>query len=497
MSAAARAGGVHASDAPSTANIVLPGHGWLPEPKLRFHPARPDDKSAHPLEGLLEFGPYSQATINQIMDPIRVAVIAPAGEVRVLGNLLRELEAPHNPSERPQYLRPFPGFSRIFRLRVRAARGAVLELPAEIDAELERSPRPHVALAERLTRTVALLAGCRSEYDVAILYLPERWSVAFKVAGQEDFDLHDYLKALTAIQDIPLQIVRDSENGALSYRDRCSVMWRLGIALYCKAGGVPWRLADADEGTAYVGLSYALKPNTAGGRPFVTCCSQVFDADGAGLEFIAYAPDDVQVEDGINPFLGRSEMRRVMARSLNLYQRRHAGRIPRRIVVHKNTEFKREEVDGCFDALRATDGIHLVQVQDDSAWRGVLIDPPRAGQTQGSPGMYPLLRGSYLPIARYETLIWTQGDVPEVAQGDHFYKEGKGIPAPLKLRRWAGHGGWEESCRDVLGLSKMDFNSDALYNRLPVTLGFAHTLAKVVKRMPRIDSRPLPVRLLM
>jgi hypothetical protein len=73
----------------------------------------------------------------------------------------------------------------------------------------------------------------------------------------------------------------------------------------------------------------------------------VLDADGAGLEFVAYETDDIHLERD-NPFLSRSDMRRIMARSLALYQRRHGGRSPKRVVIHKSTDFKPDEVDGCF-----------------------------------------------------------------------------------------------------------------------------------------------------
>ena len=65
------------------------------------------------------------------------------------------------------------------------------------------------------------------------------------------------------------------------------------------------------------------------------------------------------------------------------------------------------------------------------------------------------------------------------------------------LRRFAGHGGWEQGCLDVLGLTKMNWNTDNLYDRLPVTIGFAQTLARVVKRLDRIGSQPFQFRLFM
>ena len=470
---------------PST-SVVLPGHGLLAEPELAFHPDRPGDRSPHPLNGLLEYGPFSRALVNTVIDPIRVATITPAGEGAQLAALVREFEASHQPRERRQYLPAFPGFQRVFGVRI-VPSGANVELPPTVDGELEAATKPHLVLGERLAHAVAALEAARNEFDVVLIYLPERWERAFEGERDEDFDLHDFLKALTAMRGIPSQIVR--EGSAVSYFCRASVMWRLGIAIYTKAGGVPWKLADADPDTAYIGLSYAIRPQE-GERPrFVTCCSQVFDADGAGLEFIAYETDDVTIERR-NPFLSRAEMRRVMARSLSLYQRRHAGRPPRRVIVHKTTEFKREEVEGCFDALEIAEVVELVQVKQEGSWRGIKIE----GKLR--PAGYPLDRGSYLQLGDRDVLLWTQGDAPAVAAGS-FYKEGKGIPGPLELVRFAGHGGWDEHCRAVLGLTKMNWNNDALYDRLPVTLGYAQVLARTVKRMPRLAARPYPFRLFM
>jgi argonaute-like protein implicated in RNA metabolism and viral defense len=91
------------------------------------------------------------------------------------------------------------------------------------------------------------------------------------------------------------------------------------------------------------------------------------------------------------------------------------------------------------------------------------------------------------------------GNLPEVTPDGRtdFYKEGKGIPEPLLLVRHAGTGSMDDVCREVLGLTKMDWNNDGPYDRLPVTLSFAQTLAKVVKRMPRLEPRSYAFRLFM
>jgi hypothetical protein len=473
--------------------FILPAYFRSDEPDLLFHPDRPQDRDPHPLVGLLQFGPYSRSLINSVLDPIRVATIFPNGFKGRVRALFRELEQRHFPRERKNYLIEFPGFTRIFGLRVMlASEEAHVELPTSIEQEVLGAKQPHLRLAEMLTTTINRLSAVRHEFDVLMIFFPDRWEQAFR-SKDDDFDLHDYIKAINASRGIPTQIIREAR--ALQYHCRASVMWRLGIALYCKAGGVPWKLADHDQETAYIGLSYALRFNEEGRVTFVTCCSQVFDADGAGLEFVAYETDDVHIERG-DPFLSRTEMRRVMARSLMLYQRRHAGRTPKRVVIHKTTEFKPDEVNGCFDAWSACEGIDLYQIQQDTLWRGILIDPPRtASQKAGTPAAYPCSRGTSLQLGTKELLLWTQGNV--TINSKNFYKEGKGIPHPLLLKRFAGHGGWDEQVRVVLGLSKMNWNNDSLYDRLPVTLSYAKTLARTVKRMPTILSRPYEFRFFM
>jgi hypothetical protein len=481
------------------ASFALPGHQRLPEPDLVFHPERIQDRHAHPLRGLLDFGPYSRSLINPVLDPIRIATLAPHGEGRRLHGLIKELGAEHRPGERKTYLPPWPGFSEVFGLRAVAAErdSAHVELPAELDHDLAASNQPHALLASTLTRALRSFTSAGLDYDLLLILLPDRWSDAFYGGEHDNFDLHDFVKAQLAMINLPSQVVNDGRSSALSYFCRASVAWRIGLALYCKAGGVPWKLADAEPEVAHIGLSYALRPHAENGERFLTCCSQVFDADGAGLEFVAYETAEYRIF-GSNPYLSREAMRRVMARSLVLYQNRHAGRAPRRVIVHKTTEFKPREVEGVFDALGNLATIDLLQIKDDSGWRGLRIDRPRNPRdSRGEPASYPLERGTLLPLGGSDALLWTAGDTPEVANGKHYFKEGKGVPTPLMLVRHAGRGGWEDTTSAVLGLTKMNWNNDALYDRLPVTLGFAATLAKTVIHMDRLGPRPYPVRLFM
>jgi hypothetical protein len=185
-------------------------------------------------------------------------------------------------------------------------------------------------------------------------------------------------------------------------------------------------------------------------------------------------------------------MRRLMSRSLELYQRKHAGHSPQRLIVHKTSHFTANEIDGAFDAIPPKINLELLQIIQNSEWRGIKFIQ-KVGEK--IPDSYPLSRGTYLQIAPQEVLLWTQGNV--VLNGRNYYKEGKGIPAPLRIRRFSGEGGWDRNCQAILGLTKMNWNHDALYDRLPVTLGYAQVLATTIKRMSKLVNKPYEFRYFM
>lgn len=458
-------------------NAELAKHIAIPEASLAFHPERVSDTDIHPLRGLLRFGPYSSGTLP---DPIRVATIAPSGDQKNLFDFLKSLRANLKPGERRDYLEEWPGFQRVFGVHIAAAdHQCHMQLDKSTDEAIRESASPHVILSEHLVRAIGALDTYRNHFDVLFIYLPQRWSAGFEGPAGDDFDLHDYLKALSASKGIPVQVIR--EDRAPAYRDRASVMWRIGIALYAKAGGVPWKLSQTEPGTAYIGLSYALRSSGQADDRFVTCCSQVFDSGGAGLEFIAYDVDEVRI-DRKNPFLSQTEMFRVMTRSLDLYRRRHAGQSPRSIVVHKTTEFKPEEADGCLEAFHLCDSVDLIQIVQHVGWRGVAISQDGAGR-KGKASAFPIARGSLLTISPKEALLWTHGNVEGVSTKGSYFQGARSTPQPLRLIRHAGHGPWEPTATSILGLTKMDWNNDALYDPLPVTISYAGVLARIVKRM--------------
>lgn len=460
----------------------------LDEPELAFDPVDSLQRELNPLVGLARHGPFSSREWPSDAAGIRVALLAPAPDLQRLRDLLNDIWTPSHPAERRDYLPEYPGFKQAFRTTLGPAdQAAQLPLDDRLDDLLADSPIPHRVLADSLIDSLRQLQVVRGLFNVIVFYLPPRWKRAF-TAG--DFDLHDEVKAHAAQLGLATQIVTDQ---AISYRCRASVGWRLGQALYTKAGGIPYKLATnaglLDPQSAFVGIAYATRRSDDGSTSFTVCCSQVLDAAGGGMDFVAF---DISGDvDPRNPLLSRPQMRTVLSASLSIYADRAVGTRPRRLVVHKLTPFTTEEIAGCADAWGGTHDLECLTLTR-SPWRAAQATPGRP-----KPWGYAIDRGTLLPLDSYSRLLWVSGNAPKatLSGSTNYLQGGKGTPRPLLLTRWAGRGDLTQAAAEVLALTKIDWNNDALYDALPATVRYAQLLAGVVKHVPSLPPIPFDYRL--
>lgn len=469
----------------------LPNYAVVPECALSFHPANAGLKATHPLRGLADFGPYSRGMSPALVAaPLRLAFVTIEGHASRLRDYLNSLEVQHTSEARSGYFPPFDGFEAVYgiSLQVPQQRGDSVVLIRESDArEALTRPEPEREFLELLARSIRELMQRRAEFDVVVFYFPQFLESVFRVSNDVyDFDLHDAVKALTATVGLPSQVILDR---SIDFADRCSVLWSLSLALYTKAGGIPWKLVNAaPHRTAFVGLSYVLRHET-GRQSILTCCSQLFDDVGHGFQFLLFTADEIKWV-GRSPFLTRAGMRRLLTRTLELYLRQ-AGELPSRVVVHKTTQFTRDERDGAGEALGNVGGYDLLQIQESTAWLA-------AKGRQGSATAFPVDRGTVLPLSRYSFLLWTQGDAWGIAERNRsYFQEAKGVPHPLLITQHAGETSLLDSANELLALTKMNWNTSRLYNNLPVTIGSASTLGRVSKYMPDYSALPYQFRLFM
>lgn len=468
----------------------------LREPLLTFSSDAPSLVDTHPLRGLVTHGPYSKNSFASITDRVRVAIVGTECGLEDRRHVLQNVKNPQWPSDRKNYVPPYPGFKELFNVPlVPATKTAQLTWSAHLDklGPGSLTDRVRRSISERLRQ----LAAVREEFDLAVIHLPDSWSPGLQGDG---FDAHDELKAIGAELSIPTQVINDR---TFDFQYLASVSWRLAIALYVKAGGTPWRLAPLDglpPDSAYIGLAYALRGDSTDAR-FVTCCSQVFDADGGGMQFVAYDARDPLEDSDVarrNPYLSRADMRAVLARSLGLYRRRNGGSVPQRVVVHKTTAFKDDELAGISDALAVVKEIECVQVARDVKWRGVWLQAPQKEGRTSEPHGYPVHRGTMIPLSGTSALVWVAGNAPSVARhGNNYYQGGKSIPSPLLMTRYMGRGPLELIATEILALTKMDWNNDALYDPVPVTIRYSQRLARTIANVPTLPRSVYPYRMFM
>jgi len=307
-----------------------------------------------------------------------------------------------------EYVPEYPGFKAVFHVGLTSAPAdAHIKWPDHLD-QLPGDGPVTARLMFAMDTALQRLDLVRDKFDVVLVHFPETWNRATRSTS---FDAHDALKALGAKYNIPTQVLNDR---VFTFRHKASLAWRLATALYVKAGLTPWKLAPLDgvpADTAYIGLAYALRGDQRDAH-YVTCCSQVFDMDGGGMQFVAFeARDpvtDIQ-EARRNPFLSRDDMRAVLARSLALYQTRSGGRLPKRMVIHKTTAFKDSEIEGAFDALTGVQEVECIEVGAASCWRGVWLIPTGRRDHPSRPSGYPVPRGTMVVRSGNSALVWVAG----------------------------------------------------------------------------------------
>ena len=279
---------------------------------------------------------------------------------------------------------------------------------------------------------------------------------------QEDVlkrDLRNALKARALALRLPIQIVTPSLTiDSASNQDPATRAWNFSVALYYKAGGVPWRLPIGDLETCFVGISFHHFRTTK--RHVVhSSLAQAFSSEGEGFairgEGVPADPDQRR-----NTKLTEEQARLLGAMVLNEYRSR-TGSSPLRFVIHKTSEFVEEEVSGFRDAFRDIPIVSMVTLIP-SAFRLLRF------------GSYPPNIGTVCTVNRDRTFLYTSGYMPSLNTypGPH-------IPQPFEVRCFGDYSP-TEAVRDVLNLTRMNWNTADIRAKWPVTLSFARRVGGIL-----------------
>ncbi len=466
------------------------------EPKLDFHISDSNYSMSHPLKGLKTFGPLDYSFENNQINPlaIKLGIISPeSGFTKILKHL-SGLNERVDPKSEPDYLIEYLPFSTIYK--------RYLDIPTnkenrfvELFNDAEISKLNQIEFYDFLKRKIDFFYTIRGEFDVLVFYLPDSLKKFRELKNETTyFDLHDSIKLYCAKKNIKIQFIEDK---SINYFDPAKVRWWLSLGLYVKANGTPWRNQVVNDSTAFIGLDFAVQKINAQTK-YVLGSSQIFDSSGQSLRFLLQ-PIEHPVFYGKNPFMSKEDARRLILKLKEAYFRIDGNSKLDKLVVHKVLHYTQDEMKGIAEALDGIENIELLQIQKYSNWRAIRGKKNNYTQKIEIHG-YPIQRGTVIQLDDFSFLLWTHGSVldKDVAGIErNYYQSARGIPSPLLIRRFRGKDPIETTVKEILALTKMNWNGGELYKTLPVTLDFSKLLSRYAKQSETLQAVPYDFRFIM
>ncbi len=346
--------------------------------------------------------------------------------------------------------------------------------------------RPHSVVdpevRQQALRKFSSTAAAKAFYKTRSLF-PEFDEETTPYLYEEHF--RDQLKARLLASMVPTQVVRESTlantepldaegKNESEVRLQSAIAWTLSTAAFYKAGGRPWKLAKVREGVCYLGLVFK-KDDTSGDRRMACCAAQMFLDSGDGVVFKGavgpwYSPDKREFH------LSKEAARELGKLAVESYRKR-VGDEPSEMFVHGRVRFDSDEWSGFEEAVTGKSNVVGVRIRDEPNWKLYRY------------GRNPLLRTLAYIESERKAVLWTRGWTPRLQT-----YPGLEVPNPLTIEISRGYARIEVILSDILGLTKLNFNSCIFADGNPITLKFADAIGEVLTAGPLRDVPPLPFR---
>jgi hypothetical protein len=454
----------------------------IDEPDLEFgyHGMHPDLRF-----GLMEHGP-SDLGKDRKPEQIKLAVVGTEKSIEDACQWLTNARTGFDGSgsEKKNLFPPFPCF----------ARGSTFDCELILDRSTFASISPrdicdesaHGDYQERISRLTdvffeAVVNAASKSPSVVLVSMPvellEEIVKAEACLGPQRKTLklffHDLLKAKSLSLGMPLQLARPQTFGVkvasvlkdLAARaggqDPATRAWNVFSALYYKAGGFPWRIprAETDYQTCFIGIAFLHDPDKT---QMNTSVAQVFNERGHG---VAIKGRQAKVSDGdLQPHIAPGDVSDLVGRCIKAFRDEHKTN-PARVVVHKTSNFDDQEKP----AFRAAIESEKIGIYD-------LITLDKSRIRLYREGYYPPLRGTCVTLEPQSHILYTRGSVC-------FYEEYPGmyVPQSLLVKLFHSEAQYLDTMKDLLLLSKLNWNNIQMDSTLPITVSGARAVGSILR----------------
>jgi hypothetical protein len=444
------------------------------DPELEFYNSQQNRMVSdfHPMRGLTNNAPFDFSLNEKVLrSSISLGVICSESHKSKFQWFLSQLNYRQNVTYNVDYVIPFPGFYQAFKAGLNIPvfkfnEWINLEPPKDINMK-----KAAVELGNIITRKLDQLSAAL--VDVALIYIPKEFEPLTAYSdNNEKYNLHDFVKAYAVQKNIATQFVREK---TLESDMRRQIMWALSLAIYVKSCRIPWVISGIQRDTAFAGIGYSIN-NTSTGSNIIVGCSHIYSADGQGMKYKLSKINEFTFDRKKNPYLSEDEAYRLGLNIKELFYRSFSE-LPKRVVVHKRTPFRKEEVKGFIESLSCA-GIRDIELLEITYEANLKCFEYAKGLL--SIDGFPVRRGLCFPLNETTIYLYTHGIAPSVRNPYFKYIQGgKTIPLPLKIVKHYGNGTMTQIATEILGLSKMNWNSFGLYSKLPCTIESSNEIARI------------------
>jgi len=283
-------------------------------------------------------------------------------------------------------------------------------------------------------------------------------------------DLRSLVKAYCMERNVPLQILRPHTTEPYNpdrprREDDATTFWNLVVALFYKANYLPWRVKGLLDDTTYIGISFFRDRDDP--AYVKTALAQFFSLDSEGFVFKG---DKALVDENNQLHVSREEAERLMKKAIEVFKT-NKGTLPRRVVVHKTSRYTGDEIEGFEAGAEGIDKLDLL------AFGTRNIKLVRWGQQ-------PPIRGTMVRLPDRSILLYTFGYIPYL----NVYP-GPRVPSPLEILEHHGTTSIETICKEILALTKLNWNFAKFCIKSPITISFSRRVGNILRNAPP-DIKP-------
>lgn len=336
------------------------------------------------------------------------------------------------------------------------------------------------SLVELFDEQIKSLAQTSPAPDVIILALtPDmvEQGHSVQVSGTFYLNFRRAIKARSMRWGVPIQLLqrRTVLGKGPELQERATRAWNFCTAQYYKADGVPWRPTTLEPNVCFVGVSFYVAPDAGGKLTMHASVAQAFDYLGQGLVLRGDPFEWDETKMGRSPHLPKDAAYKLIQKTLREYVRVNGNVPPRRVVIHKTSEYW-DSRHGPYDELDGfREGIHDIHGRCDTD----LVALRQSGVRLFREGKYPPLRGTMVAIEDAQQFLYTMGYVPFLETYPGSY-----VPEPWQITDHHGSSSPKDLFREILALTKMNVNNCSFADGSPITLSFSQKIGEIMKHIP-------------